>query len=92
MALSTLRLLLHAHRLALDAQHAHAAHEETLVDPGAPAERVVARPERRRAVEAQNRPDGRVGQVEGQPKLVADGEQVWARMQMCDDVVGRLRG
>lgn len=90
MALSPLRLHLDAHRLALDADDAHATDEEAVVDPRAAAIGVVARSEDRGPVEPEDGADGRGGEVEGQAELVAGGQQVGACVQVRDDVVRRL--
>lgn len=92
MSLSSLRLLFHPHRLALDAHDPHATHEEALVHPRASAIGVVARSEGRGPVEPQNGANGRVGEVEREPEFVAGGEQVGSRMQVCDDIVWGLSG
>lgn len=92
MPLASLCLLHHPHRLALDAYDAHAADEEALVYPRAPSIGIVARAKARGPVEAQSGADGRVGEVKGQPKFVAGGEQVRSRVYVRDNVVRGLGG
>lgn len=88
--ISSLRLDLDSHGLALGTEDGSAAFEERRVDPRSTLERVVPRAQDGGAVQPQHVTRQDVRHLEGQADLVALGHEIGAAVYVGCDVVARL--